>query len=214
MTLRSAILVFLLTFLFLGTTVGPNNASASGNYSSDGTGDVPWTNPGNALAIDGSFATTLGLGLVGSSDNLIGFGYFSSGDIPVGATLDSVYVDVYVKATLGTTVSEYNYQIQTTAGLGTNLAGNSTFGGGNFTTSLAHHILEGNVSTSFGTVITRADLIGSAFEVLYSVTTGGDGTDDASLDNIRVTVVYHTASGETGQVIGYARHHQSNERKY
>lgn len=81
------------TWTYSGTggvaTYGPNYASTCAT-----SGSPAWTNPSNATANDGSFATVTVAGFTGTL-TWTGFGFA----VPTGSTIDGIEVDVWVKTT-------------------------------------------------------------------------------------------------------------------
>jgi hypothetical protein len=168
-------------------TIGPNNAGTGANVT--GIGTVAWTNPGNALSDDNSFATvTLTTGSTASN-------YLQTTDygfsIPADATILGIQVTIgryESQAGLGTNIRDIVVQLIKGGSLvGSNLAATGT----NWPTSetAANY---GGSSNLWGTTWTPSEINASDFGVALAVNTT-NVPRTGYVDYMIITVTYSPA---------------------
>lgn len=184
-------------------TAGPLNPSTVGSES---PGFVSWTNASNATSSDNSYATATATQTRNTQWlRASGFGF----SLPVGATINSISVDVERKASHNSAsynVTDYAVQLATGAG---------TFVGTDQKDTLTYWPTSDGVKTyapgnDWGSGVTVTDVNGSGFGVgirayLYQVSTGTSVV--AFIDSITITITY-TAGGSTVTVTREAASYQ------
>lgn len=155
--------------------------------------DMDWTSPGNAAASDNAYASAAGDYITTSMLYASNFGL--SGLIPAGATIDGVTVAVERKCTNG--LASTSYIALTLDGINGS-TGNYTGGVWPLTDTYAEW---GGAADTWGEAYTRANLIDSAFGVLFQAW-AGLSYDEMYVDHLRIKVTYtEAASTYSGQVI-------------
>lgn len=174
-----------------GTSSGP---LYTGTVSSASDGNVTWVNPSNATADDGSSAT-VSLAPEENSDSLrcSNFGFA----IPSAATIDGIVIAVKcLKNTGSTTVRDLNvYARSGGSQRGSNLAI------GVLPTSLSYQNYGGS-SNLLGTTWTPAQINSSDFGADFQVVDSSSSISAiVSVDAVRITVYYTTASAQSTDVL-------------
>ena len=167
-------------------------ASTGPNYASscvDGSGGVfSWTNPGNAAASDGSYATSFSNN--DQTTNYLtwtGFGF----SIPSGATIDGIVLEVGRLAQT-TQVSDAGvYLVKGGSRVGVNRFNGVGIGG---TLAIATY---GSSSDLWGATWTDSDVNASNFGAAWSAVNSSLANRTVSVDYARITVYYTTGSGAT-----------------
>jgi len=178
---------------------GPTASKSPSTVTSEqvGLGDtVPWTNPGDAASSDDSYAVaTLAAGDASYALRCTDFG-FTSGDIPLGATIDGIFVEVEVQqsgdATQSTSPLVYSGS-QLGSGLGSIIgAGNEGFTPDGTDT----YWPLGGPTDLGGASVTQAMVVDSSFgiDLYFAVPFLGLGSS-VSVDHVRMTVYYTTGAG-------------------
>jgi hypothetical protein len=167
-------------------TAGPN---APGTLVSDSSvGAVAWSNPGNAAASDGSYATAVIGAAVTPSEYLkvTNFGFA----IPAGATIDGITVAVERSSSQANRVNDSAVRIVKGGTIGSTDKGSAT----NWPTSDAS-VNYGGVSDLWGETWAYSDINASTFGMAISAASTGSGTRAARIDLITITVTYTEAAG-------------------
>lgn len=167
------------------TSIGPQHPT---NTANAGSGGASWTNPSNANAEDGVFATVSATFAGGGADalNFEGFGF----SIPTGAVIQGIQVNVKGSATFpgGQAASPHGQLIKGGTALGTDkdFGGSFTSGAGNTFLTAA-----GGPSDLWGTSWSPADINAAnfGFQMFTRLVTAG-GTVNISIDTCIITVFY------------------------
>ena len=167
-------------------TAGANLPTTTSSGAAHGSANT-WTNPNNAQAIDGVFATASS-GMNPTNDlACTGFGF----SIPSGATINGIQATASGKVSTGTgffsSLSSLIKGGVTQGTFGSN-------GGNNFGTTQGTCTL-GGVSSLWGTTWTDTNINASNFGVNASFGKTGKGTKTISIDYIQLTITYTAASG-------------------
>jgi hypothetical protein len=178
------------------TAATPGSANPTGAPSftsaSSGAGSVSWSNPGNAQTTNSSYATAVLTTSNRTSQYLEQQGGFN---IPAGATVTGIQVDVRRSATVANVLRDEVAQLIK----GGSLAGNNQTGGGSYNIGTTDSTVTfGGAGNLWGTTWTPAQInagtFGFAYEMYHS-NSGGSAT--ARVDSIIITVYYTTPSGGT-----------------
>lgn len=173
------------------TTVGPNFGTASdfgaGNPGgSFTTGGSSWTNPTNADATDGVFATSAVNSTTSNMLKVVGFGF----NIPNGATITGITMIVTGKLSSvihdGTDVFQL---LKAGSPVGTAKSNTPIIA---TTTNTAY--TEGSASDLWGTTWTPTDINNANFGVGYQCQNTG-GSETMSIDSITITIDYTGGGG-------------------
>ncbi len=168
----------------------------------DGTGTVAWSNPSNAAAADGTYATvTVPYGASSHYLFLTNFGL----SVPAGATITGVSVDILgipsdgfnaklIKngAVTGTTKT-FNLEI-----ISENFIDHPSSGEGNI--SLLIKPVFGGVGDLWGATFTQADVVANTFGV--AIWSSPTNAPTMSVDAVRLNVYYETST--TYPALNYA----------
>ncbi len=168
------------------TIVGPKSAGLASDNA--GTGTTAWTTPTSIYTSNGVYATqkltaaTAGHYLVASA-----FGF----NIPVGATVDGVTVDVQKKAASsnkGAIVDNSVKLVKAGSVTGDSQASTTIWPSSN------NYVTYGGSSTTWGAALTSGDINASNFGVAVSAKnnklSGSGATLAANVDHIRISVSY------------------------
>lgn len=161
----------------------------SGTNSNPGSGLV-WTNPGNILATDASYATC-SPGFLFESQTLWAsqFGF----SIPTGAVITGFEVSIVRKSSISSAINNYEVYMTKQAGLGFTTPGsNLAYSGSNptWTTSDATETF-GGASNLWGTTWTVAEVNTFGFGVILRIA-GSGGAEIASVNSVQMAVHYST----------------------
>lgn len=172
------------------SSVGPNGAGTGANDSSFGT--VVWNNPSNITTDDSSYATANIVANGGNQDTeylkATNFGF----SIPTGATINGILFEAEAKQT--TVSGILDAHIVKGGSIGTTDL-NSGFLNQVNTTESFHSIPSTGASTQlWGETWTSSDINASNFGVVIWESFG-NVTSTLSVNYIRATVYYTTASG-------------------
>lgn len=185
----------------MGTLSGPRDP---GTASSDSSGaDGAWTNPNNAKAADGSFAVTPGLTGISSNLSLTNCGFSVTGTITGLAAERQGKANVSSSGGSGGRIMDDSV---TLLGLTTssekalsNNANRWLTTNGYSNASNASGLIYGGDGDLWGNgagTVTSSQVNNSAFGAKWRVTGNKlDGTEIASIDNIRLSVWWTAASG-------------------
>ncbi len=164
---------------------GKNYPGTAAN--SAGPGGFPWTNPSNAKAEDGVFATTVITGGGGGDTDylfLTNFGF----SLPSSATIKGIVVEVKGKGTAG--VTPFRAKIVKGGAL------TGTHSTSSFTTSNGFAFALGSANNLWGATLSYSDVNASNFGVaLYLVESEVIVPSNISVDVVRMTVYYSTLTG-------------------
>jgi len=178
-----------------GGTVGPKNAGTGTDVT--GVGSVIWSNPGNVISDNNSYASSVLLNSSAISHYLESSNYSFS--IPAGATINGIQVTIgrYASNIFGITRIQDNVVKLIKAGsvVGTNKAVTGT----NWPTAETP-ITYGGASDLWGTSWTADDIKNSNFGVSLSIlnATTMSNSYTGYVDYIQIAVTYSTASVDAG----------------
>lgn len=154
-----------------------------------GGGGFTWTNPGNAKANDGAYAT------VGTNNNqdtdflqLTNFSF----SVPGTATINGVLFEVGDFAS-GNATDAAVYLLKAGSQAGSNLVANRTLSTGGSPVNNSY----GGTSNLWGTTLTPSDVNLSTFGVEIQYVSPRLGTVTVSVDYGRLTVYYTTSTGKS-----------------
>ena len=193
------VFVILMANLFFGgaifgqVNVGPNNATSGVNVT--GIGTVAWTNPGNALANDNSFATIAVNNATSNYLQTSGYGF----SIPSDATITGILVTIgrFQNTTAGgNDIRDTEVRLLKS---GTVTGSNLAVTGTEWPTTEGAATY-GSTSNLWGTTWTPAEINASNFGVALAVNSTNSRT--GSVDYITVTVTYIPVSST-----GVMQHH-------
>jgi hypothetical protein len=178
------------------SSAGPNDCGTASDDSSVGT--ASWTSPTNACGDDGLYATAVIPASGGTTHHLDAthFGF----SIPTGATINGIQVDVKSSTDSGVLNWNRDYIIKGGTVGSTNV---QTSGYPISTTMNYDTIPTSGASTElWGETWTPADINNSNFGVAIGIVNGFSTPANitVSVDNIRITVYYTTASGAHASV--------------
>ncbi len=160
-------------------TAGPNSPGAAFNDVSFGT--VAWTNPGNALASDDSYAVAAP---GGGFTNYLEANNFNLG-IPTSAIIDGIEVAIEKRSVGGTVVDG---RVRIVKG---GVVGATDRSNGAFWATVDTVVTYGGSSDLWGETWTAADVNAGSFGVAISAT---DNVDTAAIDHITMKVYYSLCS--------------------
>lgn len=162
---------------------GPNYAASCVD---GGGGASSWTNPANARAADGVYAT---VGLSGSATNFLSWSDFGF-SIPSGSTINGIELEVNRKSTTVAGNGDADVRL-VVSGV---RVGSDRHNGYSLPTTAATAVY-GGPSDLWGTTWSASDVNASGFGAAWSC--GGIPGQTVSVDYARVTVYYTASSGET-----------------
>jgi hypothetical protein len=152
-------------------------------------GDIIWFTPENAVASDDSDAQTL-IGGFGneSTDNLRCTNYFSAADIPAGATIDGIEVQIERASQFITLVSDLKVSLFSGGvDVGDNKASATTWLS---TDAFQVYPVSGGSTDKWGWLPTRALLIDSGFGVQLQAKSSHTSAHNVYVDVIQCRVYY------------------------
>ena len=193
LTLALALLVLAATYGAMpsrasAATAGPRDAGAGANVNGSG-GTQDWSNPGNVVADDTSYATATLLGAVGSdiSKYLQGTSYGFS--IPSGATISGITVAIMRRADASAAVRDWGLQmLKGGTVVGSNRASDTLW------TASMGEATYGGTTDLWGTTWTPAQINESGFGVSLYVWNSTYNNRIAYVDYMRITVTYTAAT--------------------
>lgn len=155
-----------------------------------GAGGNAWGNPADAVSSNNAYAFS-SLGASELSEFLLAtdFGF----DIPAGAIIDGVLVEIERSSTEVDRVSDFDVFLFLEGATVGDDSADSAF----WPTSDAYQSYGGS-SDLWGGSWTPAQINDASFGVGLAVATGGGGAADANVDHIRITVYYHAVHAVTG----------------
>lgn len=157
-----------------------------------------WSGTGNAAASDDAYATvSLGIGDLSYALRCTNFG-FTSDDIPSGATIDGILVEVEVSQD-GDAVSAVSPLVYSGSQLGGGFAGlGSSAGNAGFTPDGTDTYWPLGGPTDLGNdTITQAMVVDSSFGIDVYFSAGIGIGSNVSVDHVRMTVYYTDVGGGT-----------------
>lgn len=172
------------------TTAGPNNPGTTGQSS---TGKPTWTNTGNVVSSNDTYATATLLGTSFSTEDLraTNFGF----SVPGTATIDGITAEVERKSTTASSTTGKDQTVSLTKN-GTSAAGANKAAAGAWPSSDTYASY-GGASDLWSTTWTPSEINSSNFGlILAAIGDTGFGSPVVSVDHIRITVDY-TDSGVT-----------------
>lgn len=192
-------LVVLLIALAYAASVGPVNPD---NATSDPSiGDNAWSRPDQTLTSNNLYGT-VGLGFdPGQSSEilLVTFSFNATGPIPTGATIDGILIEVEQKASVASTGSvTYSYLDSD----GTYPPDGTIQGGGDISTTEGYMSCGGSTNL-WGQSFTASGL-NTALYYYYAASNVGSQGVTVSVDHVRATAYYTTATGSKKRIIGSA----------
>jgi MBG domain (YGX type)/Ig-like domain CHU_C associated len=172
------------------TTVGPNNAGTGTNVS--GIGSVAWTNPGNALANENSYAT-ISLTSGNTASNYLqttNYGF----SIPAGAIINGIQLTIgrfENNTASGNDIRDVAVQLIKGGSL---VASNQANTGSDWPTSETAATY-GGATSLWGTTWTPADINATNFGASLAINTSNT-TRTGSVDYMTITVTYVVLASE------------------
>lgn len=180
------------------TAAGPKSpSSVTSTQVSVFSETVPWSDPGNAVSSNDSYATvTLGPSDLSYALRCTGFG-FTSGDVPGGATIDGILVEIEVSqdGDALNVLSPLVYGGSQLGGGGVGLG--QTAGNTGFAPDGTDTYWPLGDSTDTGSAsLTQAMVVDSSFgiDIYFSVGFTGAGSN-VSVDHVRLTIYYTAGVG-------------------
>lgn len=187
---------------------GPNNPGTGADDA--GTGGFAWTNPGNILASDNSYATRLfpGNGATTHYLKATNFGFA----IPAGATIDGIVLEIERKCVVNSALNNAKDAIVKLVKGGT-VSGNDKADTSTRWPTSDTYATYGASNDLWGLSLTDSDVNSSTFGAVLSAlfTRTGKINPDISVDHFRITVHY-TASGGGGIFLQQRRSIQAVRR--
>ncbi len=168
-----------------GTAIGPKTPSVVSDDATIGT--AAWPNPGNAAALDGTFADSPGLAAFEITHGLAATGYGFS--LPAGKQPSGIYVEVTRKATGSTSLIE-DWGI-TVVKAGTPVG--SGVNPGDIWSQTTETRSFGGPTSKFGTTLTATDVEDSGFGFRLAAR-GHFASSVASVDSILMWVIYDSTA--------------------
>lgn len=178
---------------------GPNSPATGANIAYSG---FAWTNPGNVVASDNSYATRY---VSGYTDYLraTDFGFA----IPSGATINGIVVEVERKSSAGYSITDYVNPGSCKLIKGGSAVGASKADGGTWWPTSDAYKSYGGASDLWDTTWTDTEINDSGFGFQISCYSFSKSTPTASIDHIRITVYYTEGVGGGGISIPVVMHH-------
>ncbi len=175
-------------------TQGPNSAGTGANDAAFGS--YSWTNPGNIVSSDDTYAST-GTGHSSADSNYLkatNFGF----SIPTGATIDGILVAVEKYVTNTTSGGAYDVRARIVKADGTiGTTDKSSPDAWPGTTDPGTYVNYGGATDKWGETWTVADINDADFGFVLAVQPQ-NASADARVDHIRITIYYTAgASGPT-----------------
>jgi hypothetical protein len=170
-------------------TLGPS-------FPSSNNGSLSWSNLGNLAAADGAYATST---LSGNATNAAYLDNFGFNSVPAGAVFDSIAIEVKWKSTVNNT--KYDMGVQAYVGAGATAVGSELTKSSPLTTETTQTL---TIPAASLTALASTDLVDGKFRVKlrFSRGPGNVAASTASVDYVKVTVVYHTVSNTATLVVG------------
>ncbi|HET9285418.1 MAG TPA: hypothetical protein VFR24_25995 [Candidatus Angelobacter sp.] len=183
---RRVIALFTLVSMAMANTVGPNGPASAAASGSGAT----WSNPTNALANDGVFATALIPSNLSSNQlQVTNFGF----SIPAGSTINGIQVDTENQSASSTLMSIQIQILQGGAAAGTAKSGNPP----NAYPAVKAFVTFGNGTDLWGTTWAPSDINSTGFGVQQQAFNASTSFGSANVDFVRITVFY-TLPAPTG----------------
>jgi len=169
----------------------------AGNVTNDTTGvfgdgsEVAWSNPTNAEADDGSYATSA---VPNTSQALYGDTFGAS--VPTGATINGIETLIQIHfggGIMGASANHEYWRLSPDGSVGSSTAHD---GGGGVTTSSESSITRGGASDLWAETLTSTICNSGAFGFMMSVTSGGmAGT--TYIDVMQIKITYTESAGSS-----------------
>lgn len=181
--------------------------SASSAASVTGTGTVAWTSPTNVHTDDTSRAEATSIPASGESNWLRAYFAFTSSDVPSGATIDGIEVEmiVYGSNTLLVRLKKARLVIGGTIG-STNMPSMPTTNWGTTGTIQEESLTLGGSSNLWSETPTQGNVTGASFGIAISAENyEASKNRNASVDYMRMRVYYTAATDTLGGASGSRR---------
>ncbi len=190
--------IFIVVILAIGywrfASADDTTANSPGTMADDATvGTVAWSNPDNAKVSDNVYATASVNATISHYLKATNFGFA----IPTGATIDGILVEVEKKHGGGTSRNQDSAAkiVKSDGTIGTTDKKIE----GNWTTTDTYYSY-GGATDKWGETWTPTDINDADFGFVFSITGEAErGGAIGSVDHIRITVTYSTASSPTPQ---------------
>lgn len=167
-------------------TSGPNSPGTVSEYDSVG---LPWSNPGNIVSSNNSYATRV-LTSGNDSNKLIASNFGFS--IPAGSTINGILVEVECKASAESSL-QFENVILTPDGTWAGQVGDDKNDIGVYLGTTDAYKSYGGAADSWGRTWTPTEINASGFGVILALLASANAT--GSIDHVRVTVYYTAAGG-------------------
>ena len=171
------------------STQGPNSPGTVSEYDSVSS---PWSNPGNIVSSNNSYATRA-LTSGNDSDKLIASNFGFS--IPAGSTINGILVEVECKASAESSL-QFENVILTPDGTWAGQVGDDKNDIGVYLGTTDAYKSYGGAADSWGRTWTSTEINASGFGVILALLASANAT--GSIDHVRVTV-YYTAGANPGK---------------
>jgi hypothetical protein len=170
--------------------------TSPGTMANDATvGTVDWSNPNNAKVSDNTYSNNVGNGTTSHYLKATNFGF----TIPVGATINGIYVEIQRKADNGVVKDNSVKIVKSNGTFGTTDKADTSIFLPNTKTSKFY----GSSSDLWGETWAYSDINNSNFGVGFSVVMAATSNWLAQVDYIGITV-YYTAGGISNkQYLGF-----------
>lgn len=144
---------------------------------------LAWANTGNALAVDGSYATVTNSGGAGVTSDILQFSGYDFSAIPVGATISGFVVGINEHAVFSNSVSDHTVSMLKAGSIVGSPVTDPAYWPGSTTL-----VNRGSNSNLWGTTWTVSDVLDANFGVAVRVVFAGNS--GAYIDAVRITVYY------------------------
>lgn len=163
-----------------------HTAKPSTGATATGIGTIAWTTPGNATALDATYAVATSIPITTGASNWL---QVTGGlAVPGGATILAVRVEIVAKAAAVTSLSMNSIKLIKAGTIsGNDLASSNT---NQFTAADALYSYGNSSDPLWGLTLTASDVNASNFGVALSIKNTAASTRTASIDYVRIIVAY------------------------